>query len=136
VSEESNSDPISSDVSDEMAEDYLSNVGVGLGSLDASWLLRDKLFEHVPIEDMVLQGLEDERDTTHASSASELSGFSGQSSSPGLYSCLVLSSNLISSRLALYGHLARFWFQSQWQTWSMSVTIASENVTEIQKTGF
>ncbi|CAK9267797.1 unnamed protein product [Sphagnum jensenii] len=46
VSEESNSDPISSDVSDEMAEDYLSNVGVGLGSLDASWLLRDKLFEH------------------------------------------------------------------------------------------
>ncbi|CAK9214209.1 unnamed protein product [Sphagnum troendelagicum] len=120
VSEESNSDPISSDVSDEMAEDYLSNVGVGLGSLDASWLLRDKLFEHVPIEDMVLQGLEDERDTTHASSASELSGFSGQSSSPGLYSCLVLSSNLISSRLGLYGHLARFWFQSQWQTWSMS----------------
>ncbi|CAK9870467.1 unnamed protein product [Sphagnum jensenii] len=120
VSEESNSDPISSDVSDEMAEDYLSNVGVGLGSLDASWLLRDKLFEHVPIEDMVLQGLEDERDNTHASSASELSGFSGQSSSPGLYSCLVLSSNLISSRLGLYGHLARFWFQSQWQTWSMS----------------
>jgi len=136
VSEESNSDPISSDVSDEMAEDYLSNVGVGLGSLDASWLLRDKLFEHVPIEDMVLQGLEDEKDTTHASSASELSGFSGQSSSPGLYSCLILSSNLISARSVLYGHLARFWFLSQWQTWSMSVTVASENATEIQKTGF
>ncbi|CAM6067396.1 unnamed protein product [Sphagnum tenellum] len=122
VSEESNSDPISSDVSDEMAEDYLSNVGVGLGSLDASWLLRDKLFEHVPIEDMVLQGLEDERDTTHASSASELSGFSGQSSSPGLYSCLVLSSNLISSRLGLYGHLARFWFQSHCALRWLSIT--------------
>jgi len=94
------------------------------------------LFEHVPIEDMVLQGLEDEKDTTHASSASELSGFSGQSSSPGLYSCLILSSNLISARSVLYGHLARFWFLSQWQTWSMSVTVASENATEIQKTGF
>jgi hypothetical protein len=60
-------------------------VGIDGGSLDATWLLRDKLFEQVPIEDMVIQGWEDGTDSSTGSSAKS-GGDSGDSSdyaSPG-----------------------------------------------------
>lgn len=83
--EESILDSINSEIDDEMAEDYLANVGIDGGSLDATWLLRDKLFEQVPIEDMVMQGWEDGTDSSTDSSAKS-GGDSGDSSdyaSPG-----------------------------------------------------
>lgn len=83
-SEESILDSSNSEIDDEMAEDYLANVGIEGGSLDATWLLRDKLFEQVPIEDMVIQGWEDDTDSSTDSSAKS-GGDSGSSdyASPG-----------------------------------------------------
>lgn len=82
--EESIVDSSNSEIDDEMAEDYLANVGIDGGSLDATWLLRDKLFEQVPIEDMVIQGWEDGTDSSTDSSARS-GGDSGSSdyASPG-----------------------------------------------------
>ena len=68
-SEESILDSSNSEIDDEMAEDYLANVGIDGGSLDATWLLRDKVFEQVPIEDMVIQGWEGDTDSSTDNSA-------------------------------------------------------------------
>lgn len=74
-SEKSVIDSSNSDIDDELAEDYLANVGGSSGSVNATWLLRNRLFEQVRIEDMAMRGGVDEKETTSTdTSASEING--------------------------------------------------------------